>query len=217
MKNKKIVCMLAILMLPLAAQAQRKQINLVGTVGMATGITQRLIVNVGIEMEVFRNFYAQFSFDNFLAWDSRTDYYIRDNQIRFTPTVRTRVFGMNLQATYKLPLTRRTAWFAKAGIAYTFRSRYYYNDYYYDGFGYYGYGDYYDDYPGSYSQEDEGPARAGLAYALGTGIEYRLSEKLALTGGGTYESLFDQTPASGENGARGSWVKLYAGFNYRLR
>lgn len=216
MKNKTII-LLAFFMLPMTAYSQRKQINLVGTVGMATGNTERLIVNLGIEMEVFRHFYAQFSLDNFLAWDSMTGYYGRDGRIWYTPAVRTRIFGMNLLATYKLPLTRRTAWFARAGIAYTFRSRYSYNDYYYDGFGYYGYGDYYDYYPGSYYLEDKSPTRTGPAYALGTGMEHRLSEKLALIGGGTYESLFDQTPAAGENGARGNWVKLYVGFNYRVR
>jgi hypothetical protein len=216
LKNKTIVCMLAILMLPLAAQAQPGQINLVGTAGMATGNTERLIVNVGIEIEVFRHFYAQFSFDNFLAWDSLTGYYGRDGRIGITPTVRTQVFGVNLLATYKLALSRRLAWFAKAGLALTFHSRYYYDNYNYDGFGYYGYGGY-DYYPRGNFQDNGGPTRTGPAYALGTGLEHRLSDKLALIGGATYESLFDQTPAVDESGARGDWVKLYIGFNYRLR
>jgi hypothetical protein len=217
MKSKTTVCLLAIVMLPLAASAQLNQINLVGTVGMATGNTERLIVNLGIEMEVFHHFYAQFSFDNFFTWDSLTGHYTRDGRISFSPTMRTRVFGMNLMGTFKLPLARRTAWFTKAGLSYTFRSRYFYDNYYYDGFGYYGYGDDYDYYPGSYSREDESPTRTGLAYALGTGVECRLNEKLAVLGGGTYESLFDQAPTADENGARGDWVKLYIGFNYRLR
>ncbi|MCX6558301.1 MAG: hypothetical protein NTW95_12865 [Candidatus Aminicenantes bacterium] len=217
MKNKTTVCLLAFLMLPMAARAQRRQISLVGTVGMATGNMERLIVNLGIEMEVFHHFYAQVSFDNFLTWDSLTGYYARDGRIWFDPAIRTRVFGMNLLGTFKLPLTQQSAWFAKAGVAYTFRSRYFYDNYYYDGFGDYGYGDYYDYYGESYSSEDENPMRTGLAYVLGTGIEYRLNKKLALTGGGTYESLFDQTPASGNNGEHGNWVKLYIGFNYRIR
>lgn len=217
MKNKITVCLLAILLLPLAAQAQRKQINLVGTVGMATGNVEKLIVNMGIEMEVFHNFFAQVSFDNFFESDSLMAYSARDGRISFQPTMRTRVFGMNLLGTFKLPLTRRTAWFTKAGFSYSFRSRYNYDEYYYDGFGYYGYSDYYDYYSGSHFQEDENPVRTGLAYALGTGIEHRLSDKLALTGGGTYESLFELTPAAGNEGERGNWVKLYVGFNYRIR
>ena len=218
MKSKTVVCMLAILMLPMAAHAQRKQINLVGTLGMATGNIDRLIVNLGIEMEVFHHFYAQVSFDNFFEADSMTAY-TRNGRMSFSPTMRTRVFGMNLLGTFKLPLTRQTAWFTRAGLSYTQRSRYSYDDYYYDGFGYYGYGygGYYDYYPGTYSKEDKTPLQTGLAYALGTGIEYRLSEKLALIGGGTYESLFDQSTLSEENGERGNWVKLYVGINYRMR
>lgn len=216
MKNKTLVCLLAILMFPMAARAQRKQINLVGTVGMATGNIERLIVNLGIEMEVFHHFFAQVSFDNFLTAGSMRAYN-RDDRLSFSQTMRTQVFGFNLLGTFKLPLTRQTAWFTRAGLSFSFRSRSYYNDHYYDGFGYYGYDSYYDYYPGPYSAEDEDPMRTGLAYALGTGLEYRLSEKLALTGGGTYESLFDQTAAAGENGERGNWLKLYIGFSYRIR
>lgn len=218
MKSKTVVCMLVILMLPMAAHAQRKQINLVGTLGMATGNIERLIVNLGIEIEVFHHFYAQVSFDNFFEGASMMAY-TQDSRISFPQTMRTRVFGMNLLGTFKLPLTRRTAWFTKAGLSYTQRSRYFYDNYYYDSFGYYGYGygGYYDYYSGTYSKENETPMQTGLAYALGTGIEYRLSEKLALIGGGTYESLFDQPPPSKENGERGNWVKIYVGINYRLR
>ncbi len=216
MKNKTIVCMLAILTLPLAAPARPGLINLVGTAGMATGNTERLIVNVGIEMEVFRHFYAQFSFDNFLSWDSLTGYYGRDGRIGISPAVRTRVFGMNVSASYKFPLSRRLAWFAKAGLAYTFHSRYYYDDYYYGGFGYYGYGGNVH-YPRGSFQDDGGPTRTGPACALGTGLEQRLSDKLALIGGATYESLFDRTPTVEESGARSDWVKLYIGFSYRVR
>jgi hypothetical protein len=211
MKSKTVIWILAILMLPLAASAQWDRINLVGTVGMATGNTEKMIVNLGIEIEVFRYFYAQVSFDNFFDWDSMTGYYSRDGRTWISPRIRTRVFGMNLLGAFKFPLSWQCALFAKAGIAYTFRSRYSNDNYYYDGFGDYWYGGYNDYYP---SSEDESPMRTGLAYALGTGIEYRLNERLALTGGGTYESLFDQTPASGENGEHGNWVKLYVGFSY---
>lgn len=213
MKNKTIVCMLAILMLPLAAPARPGRVNLVGTAGVATGLTQRLVINLGVEAEMARNFYAQFSFDNFLSWDSLTGYYGPDNRFWFRPNVRTRVFGINVSASYKLPLGRRLAWFAKAGLAYTFHSRAYYDRYYYDGFGTYG-GDY---YPGDYYREGDDLARTGPAYALGTGLEQRLSGKLALVGGATYESLFDRAPAADGSGGRSDWVKLYIGFGYRVR
>lgn len=218
MKSKTVVCMLAILMLPMAAHAQQKQINLVGTLGMATGNIEKVIVNLGIEMEVFHHFYAQVSFDNLFEGASMMAYN-RDGRISFSQTMRTQVYGMNLLGTFKIPLTRQTAWFTKAGLSYTLRSRYIYDDSYYGGFGYYGYGDggYYDYYSGTYSKENKTLMRTGLAYALGTGIEYRLTEKLALIGGGTYESLFDQPPPSERNGERGNWVKIYVGINYRLR
>jgi hypothetical protein len=220
MKSKTVVCMLAILMLPMATHAQRKQISLIGTLGMATGNIEKVIVNLGIEMEVFHHFYAQVSFDNLFEGASMMAYN-RDGRISFSPTMRTQVFGMNLLGTFKIPLTRQTAWFAKAGLSYSHRFRYFYDNYYYDDLGFYGsgygYGGYYNYYSGTYSREDETPLQTGLAYALGTGIEYRLNEKLALIGGGTYESLFDQTPSSEENGERGNWVKLYVGINYRLR
>lgn len=216
MRIKTVVCVLAIFMLALAAYAQPKQINLVGTVGMATGNIERLIVNLGIEFEVFHHFFAQVSFDNFFATDSITAY-VHDDRLTFSHSMRTRVFGFNLLGTFKLPLTRQTAWFTRAGLSFSFRTRSYYNDHYYDGYGYYGYDNYYDYYPGPYSGQDENPMRTGLAYALGTGIEHRLSEKLALTGGATYESLFDQAAAAGKNAERSSWVKLFVGINYRIR
>jgi hypothetical protein len=216
MKNKKIICLLAILMIPMASFSQWRQVNVVGTVGMATGNTQRLIVNLGVEMEVLRHFFAQVSFDNFIDWNSLTGHYSsRDGQISLVPAVRTRVFGINLLGSFKLPLTQRSAWFAKAGFAFSFHSRDSYDNYYYDDFGYYG--DDSDYYSRSYLHADESQARTGLAYALGTGIEYRLSDKLAVIGGGIYESLFDQTSSAWEEGKNGDWVKLYVGFSYRLR
>jgi len=127
MKSKTIVCLLTILMLPAAARAYERQINLVGTVGMAVGNVERLIVNMGVELEVFRNFYAQVSFDNSLTGDDMS-LYLHGGQVSFAPELRTQVFGMNLLGTFKLPLSRRTAWFTKAGLSYSFRSRYAYND-----------------------------------------------------------------------------------------
>jgi hypothetical protein len=218
MKSKRAVCLLAILMLPMAVHAQQKQINLVGTLGMATGNIEKVIVNLGIEMEVLHNFYAQVSLDNLFEGASMMGY-ARDGRISFSQTMRTQILGLNLLGTFKLPLTRQTAWFAKAGLSYSHRFRYFYDDYYYDSFGFYGYGygDYYNYYSRPPSREDETPMQTGLAYALGTGIEYRLNEKVALIGGGTYESLFAQTASAVENGERGNWVKLYVGINYRLR
>ena len=216
MKNKSLVCLLAMLMLPMAARAQQKQVNLVGTVGMAPGNIERLIVNMGIEMEVFHHFFAQVSLDNFLSTGSMRAYN-QDDRLAFSQTLRTQVFGLNLLGTFKLPLTRQTAWLARAGLSFSFRTRSSYYDRYYDGYGYDDYYDYYDYYPGPYSAEGESPLRTGLAYALGTGIEQRLSEKLALTGGATYESLFDKNAAVRNNEQRGNWLKLAVGFNYRIR
>jgi hypothetical protein len=219
MKNEKLIMILAIFLLPLAAHAQRKQMNLVGSLGMATGNIEGLIVNLGIEMEVFQHFYAQVSFDNFFEGGS-TMAYVREGQVSFPQTMRTRVFGMNLLGTFKLPLSRRVEWFTKAGLSYTHRSRYFNDNYYYDSFGYNGYGGYggyYDYDPGLYSMEDTTPMRTGLVYALGTGIEHRLTEKLALIVGGTYESLFDQTLSAEDGEKPGHWMKFYVGVNYRLR
>lgn len=218
MKNKKFILMLAIFLLPLAAHAQRKQISLVGSLGMATGNIEGLIVNLGIEMEVFQHFYAQVSFDNFFAGGS-TMAYSRDGQVSFPQTMHTRVFGMNLLGTFKFPLSRRVEWFTKAGLSYTRRSRYFYDDYYYGNYGYYGngYGGYYGYDPGYYSMEETAPMRTGLAYALGTGIEHRLTEKLGLIVGGTYESLFDQTLSAEEVDKPGHWVKFYVGVTYRMK
>src|SRR4030042_2007750 len=154
MKNKTLVCLLAMLMLPMAARAQRKQVNLVGTVGMAPGNVQRLIVNMGIEMEVFHHFFAQVGFDNFLSAGSMRAYN-RDDRLSFSQTLRTQVFGLNLLGTFKLPLTRQTAWLARAGLSFSFRTRSYYNDHYYDGYSYYGYDSYYDYHPGPSSAEGE--------------------------------------------------------------
>ncbi len=217
MKKKIGILILAIALIPLAANAQGKRLNLVGSLGMATSNIEGLIVSLGLEVELFRNFYAQFGFDNLFDGGSMMAYSV-DGQVSFPQTVRTQVFGLNLLGIYKLPLTREVSWFAKGGLAYTHRARYSANNYYYDSFDYSGYGSgFYDYYPGSYYYEDQAPIRTGLAYALGTGIEYQIGEKLALIGGGTYESLFQGSNSSNENGKRGDWVKMYVGISYRLK
>jgi len=214
MKQKVMLCLL-VLLLPAAIRARERQVSMIGTVGMAAGNGEKLILNMGIEMEVFRHFYAQVGFDNFLEGDEWL-LYARDGQVSLMPQMRTRIIGMNLLGAFKLPLTRRAAWFARAGLSYTLRTRYLNNDY---NFGYidFPYEFYYRPNYLPYRPEDREPAQTGLAYALGTGIEYRLSEKLALLGGGTYESLFDPPSSPQAEGADGDWVKLYVGVSYRIR
>jgi hypothetical protein len=217
MKKRIGILVLAIALIPLAANAQRKRLNLVGSLGMATSNIEGLIISLGVEVELFQNFYAQLGFDNFFDGGS-TMAYSMGGQVSFPQTVRTQVFGLNLSGIYKLPLTRQVSWFTKGGLAYTHRARYPANSYYYDSFDSYGYGGgFYDYYPDSYYYEDQAPIRTGLAYALGTGIEYQIGEKLALIGGGTYESLFQGSSSSDENGKRGDWVKMYVGISYRLK
>jgi hypothetical protein len=218
MKGRTIFLLLTVFVLPMTAHAQQKKINIIGTLGTATINIHKVIINLGIEMEVFHNFYAQAGFDNLFAGTSLMAN-ARDNRISFSQTMRTQIFAMNLLGTFKLPLTRLIAVFTKAGLSYTLRFRYYYNDNYRDSFGFYenGYNSYYNYYHGTYPEAQETPMPTGLAYTLGTGIEYRLNEKVALIGGGTYESLFAQTSLSKENNERGNWVKIYVGINYRLR
>ena len=216
MKKKIGILILAIALIPLAANAQGKRLNLVGSLGMATRNIEGLIVSLGLEMELFQNFYAQLGFDNFFEGGSMMTYSV-DGRVSFPQTVRTRVFGIDLSGIYKLPLAGRVAWFTKAGLSYTLRSNSYTNDYYYDNYDFYEYGGYYGYDPGSYDMEDQMTMQTGLAYALGTGIEYQIGEKLALIGGGTYESLFQGSNSSDENGKRGDWVKMYVGISYCLK
>ena len=215
MKKKTAACLLALLLLPVAIRARERQVSMIGTVGMAAGNGEKLILNMGIELEVFRHFYAQAGFDNFLEGDDWL-LYARNGQVALVPRTRTRIIGMNLLGAFKLPLTRQAAWFSRAGLSFTLRTRSFNNDY---NFGYYDfpYEFYYSPNFLPYQRQDGEPAQTGLAYALGTGIEYRLSEKLALLGGGTYESLFDRPSSPRAEGEDGDWVKLYVGVSYWIR
>ena len=216
MKKKIGMLILAIALIPPAANAQGKRLNLVGSLGMATSNIEGLIVSLGLEVELFRNFYAQLGFDNLFDGGSMMAYSV-DGQVSFPQTVRTQVFGLNLLGIYKLPLAGRVAWFTKAGLSYTHRSSNYAGNYY-DSFGSYGYGGYYDYYPNSYyDMEGQTTMQTGLAYALGTGIEYQIGEKLAFVVGGTYESLLRWNSSSGGSGTRGDWVKINVGISYRLK
>ncbi len=217
MKKKTVVCLMALMLLAGTALGQGKATNLVGTMGMAAGNGERLIASLGIETEVFRHFFAQVSFDGFLVGNDWS-FYAHDEGMHYTPVVRDQVFGVNLLGTFKVPLRRRTAWFARAGLSYSFHSSYYDDNYFwgYDDYWYeYSYDRRYRYHDRPYSRE-EGPEQTGLAYALGTGIEYRLSDKLALLGGGTYEALFDPDPSPAASGD-GDWVKIYVGISYRVR
>jgi hypothetical protein len=217
MKKRMGIWILAIALFPLAANAQGQRLNLVGSLGMATSNIQGLIVGLGIEMELFQNFYGQLGFDNFFD-GAYTMVYSQGGQVSFPQSMRIRVFGVNLSGIYKLPLTGRVAWFTKARISYSHRSNYNANNYYYDNFDSYGYGGYYGYDPGSYYYtEDETSMHTGLAYALGTGIEYQINEKLAFIAGVIYESLFQWNTSSGGSGNRGDWAKINVGINYHLK
>ena len=88
--------------------SDKKEINLFGNIGLAASDIEGLFFDVGAELQLANNFYAQFLFD----------YY-------FNPTgediegVDDSAYGFNLYGVYKTSGESNLRFFAKAGVHYT--------------------------------------------------------------------------------------------------
>jgi len=101
--------------------------------------------------------------------------------------VSSKAYGFNFNAVYKHPLSRGLNLFGKAGINLTITSV---------SFSFWG--------------QDFSESDSNFGLNFGGGVEYGVSEQMAIRGGLTFKIAF----AEGETG---TWFKLYGGVSYKLK
>lgn len=187
-----------------AKTGTKKQINILGSLGIATSDIEDPLVDVGVEFQLAQGLYLRLEVNTHLG--TRGDYYapyswgyydmyypgigLNDGAI---------LHGLGTFGVYKVPLLRKVRFFIQAGLNYMFYWRDVYDNVYYTW---------------------RRVKKNGPGVAFGSGFEFDLSGKLGLIGGGIYRKLFKEEaqwhpdiPASGQP----DWVKIYVGFYYKVR
>jgi hypothetical protein len=191
-----------------AKTGTKKQINILGTLGIATSDIEEPLIDIGVEFQMVQGLYLRLEINTHLG--SGNNYYYDDYYSPryyyggYYPGIGLNdgaiLHGLSTSGIYKVPLSRKLRFFIQAGLNYMFYNRDVYdNDYY------------------TWRREKKN----GPGVAFGSGFELDLSEKLGFSGGGIYRQLFkeeaqwhpdipppDQPPA---------WLKIYIGLFYKVR
>ena len=195
MKKSIFIGMLVLILVPISAAGS--QMNILGGVGFAFDDIEGVVIELGMEFRLARSFYMQLTADTYLddhseGWGDYIFYY--SGIVYYPQRIHTRPYGVNIFATYKLPLSRNWNVLGKVGVHAAFYLESYYDDY--------------TDY--------SGPKKEGIGTAFGVGIEHRLTERLALVIGGTYKMLFDGDSNAVPALENSHWFKLDLGLNYQI-
>jgi len=186
-------------------EIKRKEINLFGAFGVASFFFDEGLLDLGLELQATGGLYFSFVINNRLGGDRywnpydygygygygwyRTGIGIYVNSL----------YGFNFFCTLKLPLSAsgKVKLFAKGGVFYMLSSGL-------------------EDSEASYSHSNTN--ENGLGGALGSGMEYRIADRVSLVGGVTYKKLFKQELLDRDTQEIGSsWFKYYLGIAYRLK
>jgi opacity protein-like surface antigen len=159
--------------------AEGKKINLLGNLGLAVSDLEGLFVDLGAEMQLTENIYGQFVFDYYLSPGSMSGEDM--SAVDYDDSF----YGFNLNAVYKHQLQDTLKLFALGGLHYSFFK-----------------------FSASYFGMNFDISDSYFGIGLGGGVEYSLSEDIALVGGATYKLIFQE--------GGGNWLKLYGGINYTI-
>ena len=102
-----VVIFLATMTTSLSA-SDKKEINLFGNIGLAASDIEGLFFDVGAELQLSRNLYAQFLFDYYFNPSGEDIEGVNDS-----------AYGFNLYGVYKTSFHRPLRFFVKAGVHYT--------------------------------------------------------------------------------------------------
>jgi hypothetical protein len=185
----------------------KKQINIIGALGMATSGIDDPIIDLGIEVELVHQFFVRFVLNSHLGSDrGYYDYYPSYNYgiygsyyggIGFNNG--NVLHGLTAAGVFKIPVSRKVGIFVQAGLNYLSYSRY----------------DYSSDF-----EEWKSTRQRGYGAGFGSGLEFYLGEKFGLLAGGTYRFLFEDPPQRAPGippQEKPSWLELYVGFYYHLK
>lgn len=216
MKKMIIIALMLCVALTVSAEKKKKEINIMGGVSFAFSDLEGVVLDLGAELELSRDFFLQFMMNSYLGDQGGNYFYYQTGHVYAPLNIGTQPFGLNFYGMYKVRVSRNFKIFGKVGVNAVFYNPPRYN-YYWD---YYGYGgDYY-----YVNQVDyRGPRRSSFGTAFGLGIEHLLTERLGLVVGGTYKMLSEdvfyvsqpEAPAAPRENSR--WFKMYLALNYRIR
>lgn len=182
----------------------KKQVNIFGSLGIATSDIEEPLIDVGVEFQLVQGLYFRLEVNTHLgsgrdfyspySWRYYDMYYpgigFNDGAI---------LHGLSTLGVYKVPLIKKLRFFIQVGLNYMF----YWRDQY--------------DFDSSNWRRIK---KNGPGAAFGSGFELDLSEKIGVTGGGIYRKLFKEEtqwhpdiPSPGQP----DWLQIYLGLSYKLR
>lgn len=217
MKKMMIFALVLFLALSVSAEKKKKEFNILGGVSFAFSDLEGVVLDLGAELELSRDFFLQFMINSYLGDQGGNYIYYQSGHVYAPLSIGTQPFGLNFYGLYKVRVSRNSRIFGKAGVNAVFYNppRYHYSwDYY---------GGYWDNYYYGYQADYRGPRRSSFGTAFGLGFEHLLTERLGLVVGGTYKMLSDdvfyvsqpEAPPSPRENSR--WFKMYLALNYRIR
>lgn len=179
----------------------KKQINILGSLGIATSDIEEPLIDVGVEFQLVQGLYFRLEVNTHLG--SGNNYYYPGYYDWYYPGMGLDdgaiLHGLSTSGVYKVSLSRKLKFFIQAGLNYMF---YWRDDYDYVSFTW------------------RRVKKNGPGVAFGSGFELDLSGKMGLIGGGIYRKLFKEeaqwhpdVPSAGQP----AWLKIYVGFYYKAR
>jgi hypothetical protein len=187
------------------ASKTKKQINIFGSLGIATSEIEDPLIDVGIEFQLVQGFYLRLEFNTHLSSGDNYNYgyYSPGYYDWYYPGMGLNdgaiLHGLSTFGVYKVPLSKKLRFFVQAGLNYMFYWR--------------------DDYD-FVTFTRRRIKKNGPGMGFGSGFELDLSKKIGLIGGGIYRKLFkEEAPLHPDVPSPGQpdWLKIYVGFYYKVR
>ena len=187
------------------AAKTKKQINILGSLGIATSDFEEPLIDLGVEFQLVQGLFLRLEVNTHLGTGDNYyyDYYDHGYYDWFYPGIGQNdgaiLHGLTASGIYKVPFSKKLRFFIQAGLNFMFYWRNEYDNIYFTW---------------------RRIKKNGPGMTLGSGFELDLSEKIGFSGGGIYRKLFKEEaqwhpdiPASGQP----TWLTIYMGLYYRVR
>jgi hypothetical protein len=183
--------------------AKNKEINILAAVGGTDAVFEDAMIDLGLELQLTRLFYFQVVANSHLEDNNRYYYPYYGSYGGIGYGGNSVAVGLNFNAlhgisTYGLikgSVARRLEFYAKGGLNITFYTRY-------------------DSISGFQSRKE---STTGFGAGFGTGVDYKLTEKIGLVVGTTYKFLFKRQSEVGPENSRIDWFKYFIGLSYKIK
>lgn len=187
------------------AAKTKKQINILGSLGIATSDFEEPLMDLGVEFQLVQGLFLRFEVNTHLGNGNNYyyDYYGPGYYDWYYPGLGLNdgaiLHGLTTSGVYKIPFTKKLRFFIQAGLNYMFYWR--------------------DEYDNAYFTWRR-IKKNGPGVGLGSGFELDLSGKIGVSGGAIYRKLFKDEPqwhpdipAPGQP----DWLEIYVGFYYKIK